>query len=133
METQKRTPIAESFASLSIGLWTVSLIGYLTSGISWMMYFLIVIGVISMLLAIYLLLPWHWKQESVVGYLERGGTIGFLKLLVWLIVLVIFGVGLVQTKIIWMIITGLVTSIIAFIVFYVGLGRMKKGDGKTIT
>ena len=128
MEIQKRALTAESFATLSIGLWTVSLIRYLTSGISWMTYFLIVVGAISILFVVYLILPSHWKQESVLGYLERNKIIRVIKLLVWLIVLVTFGIQLVQIKIIWMVITGLITTIIAFVVFCVGLWRMNKGN-----
>ncbi len=128
MEIQKRTLMAESFVALSIGLWTVSLIRYLTSGISWMTYFLIVVGAISILLAVYLILPSNLKQELVLGYLERNKIIRVIKLSVWLIVLVTFGIQLVQTKIIWMIITGLITTIIAFVVFNVGLWGMNKDN-----
>ncbi|MFC1955538.1 hypothetical protein ACFLWZ_03255 [Chloroflexota bacterium] len=116
---------AESFASLSIGLWTVSLIGYLTSGISWATYFLGIIGIISALLGTYLILPWNWRQKLVLEFLENKKR-RMAKLLIWLIVIATFGVGLIQTKVIWLIFTGLITMTIAVVVFYVGLFRMNK-------
>jgi len=124
METKAST--AESFATLAIGLWTVSLINYLTSGISGLTYFLIVVGAISALFGLYLILPYRWKQEPLLEFLKRHGVIRAVKSLAWLLVLVIFGIGLVQSKIIWLIITGLITMIIAFVVFYVGIWRMNK-------
>lgn len=127
---QHKYSTAESFASLSIGLWAVSLIGYLTLGITWATYFLAIVGAISALLSIYLILPWNGKQKSVLGFLETNKIIGIIKLLVWLIVLAVFGVSLIQTKVIWLIVAGLITIIIAFIVFYVGIWRMSKNNRK---
>jgi len=127
---QHKYSTAESFASLSIGLWAVSLIGYLTSGIPWATYFLAIVGAISALLSIYLILPWNGRQKSVLGFLKTNKIIGIVKLLVWLIVLAVFGVSLIQTKVIWLIVAGLITIIIAFIVFYVGIWRMNKNNRK---
>ena len=131
---QYKNSAAESFASLSFGLWTVSLIGYLSSGISWTTYFLVVVGAISALfstyLSIYLVLPWDWKQKSVLKYLETNQTIKVTKFLVWLIILTAFAVMLVQTKVGWLIATGLIIIIIAFISFYVGLWKTGKDYGR---
>ena len=112
-----KTSTAESFASLSIGLWTVSLIGYLSSGISCTTYLLIVVGAIFALLSLYLVLPWNWKQKSALEFLEKYKITRFAKPLIWLIVLAVFGVALVQTKIIWLRPIGLITTIIAWVVF----------------
>ena len=125
MDTRAST--SQSFAGLAIGLWTVSLIGYLTSGISGLTYVLIVFGGICALFGLYLILHFPWKQESTLEFLRRHRVIRLVKLLGWFIVLVMFGVGLVQTKVVWLVITGLITIvIIAFVVFFVGLRRMNK-------
>lgn len=118
---------AEPFASLAIGLWTVSLISYLASptrGVTWDVYFLFVLGVISALLSVYLILPWNWKQESVLESLKRDKTVNIVKLIAWAIVIVVFGFRLVQTGIIWLFLTGLLTMFMALIVLFVGLFRM---------
>ena len=122
-EREFKNLTAGSFASLSIGLWAVSLIGYLTLGITWATYFLAIVGAISALLSIYLILPWNGRQKSVLGFLKTNKIIGIVKLLVWLIVLAVFGVSLIQTKVIWLIVAGLIIVIIAFIVFCVGTSK----------
>ena len=129
METKHSA--AESFATLALGLWTVALIDYLRSGISCSAVFLIVIGSISALFALYFILPRSWKQESILSYFQRKNTLKVIKSVGWLIVSLVFGVGLVQSKVIWLIIVGLITMIIAFVVFYVSLWRMNRKVGKT--
>jgi len=129
-EREYRNLTAESFAGLSIGLWTVSLIGYLTSGVTGATYFLAVVGAISVLISIYLMLPWNLGQKSALKFLETNKIMSIVKLLVWLIVILAFGVNLIQTKIIWLIIAGLITMILAFIVFYVVLFRTSKDKRK---
>ncbi len=123
---EHKNSTAESFASLSIGLWTVSLIGYSTSGISWGTYFLVILGAISALLSIYLIVPKIPGKESVLECLETNKIIRFIKPFIWLIVLAVFGVRLVQTKVIWLIFTGLITIVMALIVFYVSLWKTGK-------
>jgi len=125
---QYKNSTAESFASLSIGLWAVSLIGYLTSAISWETYLLAIIGAISALFSLYLIAPPNWKQKSVLESLKSNQITKIVKLLVWLIVILLFGVNLFQTKVIWLIVTGLITMVIAFIVFYIGIFRLKKDN-----
>ena len=114
---------AETFASLSLGLWAVALVGYLTSGISWMTYFLVIIGAMSALFGIYLVLRWNWKKKQVLEYLKTKRIIKVVKLLVWLVVLAIFAVNLIQTGVGWLIVTGLIIAIIAVIVFCVGISK----------
>jgi hypothetical protein len=126
--TQKSA--AASFVSLSIGLWTVAVIGYLNSGVSWMTYFLNIVGALSALLSIYLILRWNWGQKQVLEFLETKQIIKIVKFLLWYTVLGVFGVGLVQTKVLWLIITGEIIVIIAAIVLYVGIWRLKKDDDK---
>ena len=127
METKYST--AESFGTLTIGFWTVSLISYLTSGTSGWIYFLIALGAISALFGLYLILPCRWAQESTLELLRRRGVLRIVKVLGWLLVIVVFGVGLVLSKILWMIIAGMITMIIAYIVFYVGIWKMNKDKG----
>ena len=129
---QHKYSTAESFVSLSIGLWVVALIGYQTSVIPCVIYFLAVVGVISVLLSGYLILPlesWNRRQRSVFEFLKRNTIIGIVKLLVWSIMLVLFGVSLIQTGVVWLILTGLITFIIPFIVvlivFAVGIRKPK--------
>lgn len=129
-EIEHRNLTAETFASLCLGLWTVALVGYLSSGISWETYFLVIVGVVSALFGIYLVLRRNWKQKQVLKYLETNRIIKTIKFLVWLIVILIFGVNLLQTKVGWLIVTGLITMIIALAVFYVGLFRVGKDKRK---
>ena len=129
-EREYRNLTAESFTGLSVGLWTVSLVGYLTSGVTGATYFLAVVGAISVLISIYLMLLWNLGQKSVLKFLGTNKIINIVKLLVWLIVILTFGVNLVQTKVIWLIVTGLITMILAIIVFYVALFRMSKDKRK---
>ena len=49
-----------------------------------------------------------------------------MKSLGWLIVGLVFGVALVQSKISWMMVAGLITMIIAFVAFYVAMFRFGK-------
>ncbi len=123
---RSKASTAESFASLSIGLLTVSLIGYLSSGISCGFYFLIVVGAISALFSFYLVLPWNWKQKSALEFLEKYKITRLAKPLIWLIVLAVFGVVLVQTKITWLISIGLITTVIAWVVFVFVLAEILK-------
>jgi len=121
-----RNATAEFFATLAVGLWSVSLIGYLSSVISGVIYFLAAVGVISALFALYMILPIQWGQESLSQRITRRGYLRIVKSLGWLIVGLVFGVALVQTKISWMIVTGLITMIIAFIGFYAAIWRLGK-------
>ena len=125
-QIEKLRATAASFASSSIGLWTVALVGYLTSGASWETYFLVTLGTISMMLSVYLVLPTPWKQVSTLEFLEKQKIISLAKMISWLIVLLVFGIRLLQTKILWLIITGGFTVIIAYVVLYVGFWRMIK-------
>jgi len=128
---QCKTSTAESYASLSIGLWTVSLIGYLSSGISCGTYFLIVVGTISASLSIYLALPWNWKQKLVLEFLEKCKITVSAKPLIWLIVLAVFGVALVKTEIIWLRPVGLITTVMAWVVFvFAWADGLKTARGK---
>jgi uncharacterized membrane protein len=100
-------------------LWTVALIGYYTS----LNYFLAIVGITFALFSGYLIVPRDWKQKSVLKYLKKNKITRFAKLLGWYTVLWIFGARLVQTKVIWLIVIGIITIIIAVIVLYVGLWR----------
>ncbi len=136
METKEqieryKTSAAESFASLSIGLWTVSIIGYLSSGISLTTYLLSIGGAISVLFCVYLLLPWNWKKKTVLESLKINKIIRMIKLLVWYIVLWVFWAALMQTKVIWLMVTGTITISIIIIVFYIVLARTKKDTAGT--
>lgn len=125
-----RYTTAESFATLTMGLWSVALIGHLSAGVSGVSYFLAVVGVISALFALYLVLPTQWGQEALSEWITRRAYLRVVKSLGWLIVGLVFGAALLQSGISWMMITGLTTMIIAFIVFYASiwrLGRGKKG------
>lgn len=126
METKHSA--AKSFASLAIGLWTVSLIGHLTGVISGLTYFLVAVGAVSALFGSYLVMPWRWAQESTLELLKRRRILRVIELLGWFLVVVIFGVGLMQSKIGWMIVAGLIAMIIALIVFYVGIFMASKGQ-----
>lgn len=127
-EQEKRT--AKSFASLSIGLWTVSLIGYLTSGISWHTYFLVVVGTLFSVFGLYLILPWDWKQKQYLQYLEAHQIMKVTELLGWLVVLMAFVVRLIQSKVGWLIVIGLTITISAFVIFLAGLSRTGNHNGK---
>ena len=123
-----RNATAASFATLAIGLWSVSLISYLSSGISGWVYFLAVFGAIFGLFTLYLILPTRWGQESLSQSIARRGYLKIAKSLGWSIVGAVFGVGLVQSKVPWMIIAGLITMIIAAVGFYVAIWPLRKSN-----
>lgn len=112
---------AESFASLSIGLWTVSLIGYLSSGISWETYPLAIGGLISTLFSGYLIVHCDWKQRPVLEFLETKQIIKSAKSLGWCIVLLVFATRLLHTEVGWLKVTGLIVAIIPVIIFNASL------------
>jgi len=123
-----RYATAESFATLAIGLWSVSLISYLSSGISGWVYFLAVIGAIFGLFTLYIILPPQWCQESISERITKRGYLRIVKSLGWLIVGLVFGVGLVQSKVPWMIIAGLITMIVSVVGFYVAIWPLRKNN-----
>jgi len=136
METKEqvrryKNSVAESFASLSFGLWAVSIIGYISSGVYLAMYVLVIAGAISALfsiyLSVYLVLPWDWKQQLVLRFLETKKVMNATKLVIWLIILATFAVGIMQTEVVLLMFIGLIIVAIAFIVFfYVSIFRMEK-------
>jgi hypothetical protein len=136
-EKTLRNSTAESLATLAIGTWTIVLIGYTTSisndtwanyysNLSWINYLLAALGGVFVVLGLYLMLCWDWKQKSVLTFLERTKTIGFIKLIGWLIILVIFALGLVQTGNVLLYLIGMITFLIAFIIFFIGLFKINK-------
>lgn len=120
--------VAEAFGSLSLGLWSVALIGYLTSGVTWATYFLVVVGAIFTVFGIYFILPWEWdwKQKQCLKSLEAHPVMKVTKSLGWFIVLAIFGVGLIQSKVGWLIVIGLIAAITSYAIFLVGLSGIGK-------
>jgi len=127
-EKALRNSTAESFASLSIGLWTISLIGYLKAGFSWETYFLLVVGCITIFLGLYLILPWNWRQKSVLIHLETKRWLKLIKLAIWLIALAVFALRLIQTDVAWLYVLGIIISIIAFFIYFRGLFRLNKNN-----
>ena len=129
-ELERKNLTAESLGSLSLGLWAVALIGYPTSGISWHTYFLVVVGALFAVFGVYFILPWDWKQRQCLKYLEAHQIMKITKSLGWFVVLVVFGVGLIQSKVGWLIVIGLTITIIAYVVFLAGLSRTGRHNGK---
>lgn len=126
---QYRNSTAKAFASLPLGLWSVSLIGYLTSGVSWSTYFLVIAGILSTLFVIYLRLPWDWKRKQLLDYLSEDKAITeIVESLGWFIVLAVFATGLIQTKVIWLILTGIIVGGIAYLNFLISI--IKRGKDK---
>lgn len=123
-----RNAAAESFATLAIGLCSVSLIIYLSSGILGWVYFLAVIGTMFGLFTLYLVLPTQWGQESLSQRIARRGYLRIAKSLGWQIVGLVFGVSLVQSKVGWMIVAGLITMIIAVVGFHAAIWPLRKGS-----
>jgi hypothetical protein len=123
-----RYSAVESFATLAIGLWSVALIDYLSSGISGLVYFLAVVGVVFGLLTLYLILPTKWGQESLSQSIARRGYLRIAKSLGWLIIGLVFGVALAQSKVPWMIVAGLITMIVSVVGFYVAIWPLRKGN-----
>lgn len=123
---QYKNSTAGSFASLSLGLWAVALVGYSGSGISWATYFLVVVGAISALFGVYLILPWDWKQNQTLRYLETKRVMKVAEALGWLIVLAVFAVGLIQTRVYLLIFTGIIIGITAYVVFLISISRIGK-------
>jgi len=118
-----RYATAESFATLTVGLWSVALIGYLSAGITAGTYFLVVVGALCALFALYLVLPTGWRQGLVSKRMVDGGYLRMVKSVGWLTVGLLFGVRLVQSGVVWLVVTGLITMIVAFVVFYIAMFR----------
>jgi hypothetical protein len=119
-----KNSVIESFATLTLGLWSVCLIGYLHSGIDWTVILLIVVGSLSALFAMYIILPDKIGQGVVLAYFKKNNLLKIAKSLGWLIVVLLFGVALVQSEVLWLIIVGLITMIVTFVAFYISLWKI---------
>lgn len=124
MDTKKSA--SEILASLTLGLWTVAIIGYVRSGIDWSSITLFIIGLFTALCAGYFFFPLNWKKESALNLIQGHSILKVAKALGWLIRLLVFGVALVLTKIILFFNIGIIIMIIAFVIFYISMWRINK-------
>jgi hypothetical protein len=122
---QYKKSTAASFASLSLALWAVALIGYSNQGISWATYVLVIVGVITALFSIYCVLPWDWKQNQTLRYLDEKHVMDAAKAVGWFAVLAAFATGLILTKVYWLIIIGILLGIFSYIIFLVSVYRIR--------
>ncbi len=127
--TQYKSLVAESFGSLSIGIFGVSLVG----DIQWATTLLIIIGVIIGLCGIYVLLPYNLNQEWFLKEVAGPRNMAIFKRFGWFIVVVMFGYSLTQTGVIWMIGIGLLSVFLSYVVFYISLWRFMDKRKKGLT
>lgn len=117
---QYKNSVAENFGNLSLGLFAVSLIG----SVQWATIVLIIFGVISALCGIYVIFPRDLKHEWFLRNVATPKNMAIFKRVGWLIVLVMFGVSLTQTGMIWLRVIGILFAISAYVVFYISIWRL---------
>ena len=120
-QRQCRNKTAKSLGRLSIGIFTVSLLG----DTQWLTITLIVFGVILALIGVYLIIPGSPKHESFL----RERDMDIAEALGWFIVLSLFGLRLIQKGVVWLTIVGILFVIVAYIVFVVSLLRKRSKEG----
>jgi cation transport ATPase len=133
MDTEEKKYIkstAGSFASLSLALWAVALIGYSNQGISWATYVLVIVGVITALFSIYIVLPLDWKQSQTLRYLEKKYAMDAAKAVGWFAVLAAFAASLILTKVLWLMIIGIILGIFAYVILLISVFTLCKDEKK---
>ncbi|MBA7674707.1 hypothetical protein ES703_82928 [subsurface metagenome] len=118
---QYRNSVAESFGSLSLGIFAVSLV----SSAQWSSIVLIIFGIMFALCGIYIIFPRDLKQEWLLENAAAPRHMAIYKRIGWLIVLAMFGYSLTQTGITWLRVIGILFAILAYVVFYISLLRLK--------
>ena len=106
-QRQCRNKTAKSLGRLSIGIFTVSLLG----DTQWLTIILIIFGVILALSWIYLIVPLNLNQEQflrIVTTKQDVDFMGFIEDIGWLILLALFGLKLIQKDVIWLRIIGII-------------------------
>jgi hypothetical protein len=114
-----RNSAVGSFISFSIGLWTISLITFKQAGVSWEVYFMGVLGILSLIFSLLLFLRCNFIKNGVLPYLKKDRTMPIIKLIAWYMVVAAFIVRLFQTEVAWLIVAGLFTMIISVIILLV--------------
>ena len=118
---QYRNSVAESFGSLSLGIFAVSLVG----SAQWSSIVLIIFGMMFALCGLYIIFPRDLKQEWLLENVAAPRHMAIYKRIGWLIVLAMFGYSLTQTGIIWLRVIGILFAILAYVVFYISLFTLK--------
>jgi len=117
---QYKNSVAESFGSLSLGVFAASLIG----SVQWATIVLIIFGVLFALCGIYIIFTRNLKQEWFLRNVATKRNMAIFKRVGWLIVLVMFSYSLTQTGIIWLLIIGIIFAILAYVIFYISIWRI---------
>lgn len=126
---QYKNSVAENFGSLSLGIFAVSLIG----SVQWATIVLIILAVIFALCAIYIRVPHDLKQKWFLRKVATPENMSIFKRVGWLIVIVMFGYGLMQTDTIWLRVIGILFAISAYVVFYISIYRLRDKKSRKLT
>ncbi len=119
---EQKKSTAALLGRLSIGIFTVSLLG----DTQWLTITLIIFGVILALSGIYLRVPCNLKQEWFLCKVADERTMSNLEAFSWLCILALFGIKLIQTGMMWLKIIGILFAIFAYIVLVVSIWRTGK-------
>lgn len=123
--TEQEKSTAEKFASPSIAMFATSLIVYER----WYSIALVVCGSLFALFSLYLLLPCDWKKSWFLKQVGETQTTVLLKYFGWFLVLAALGTNLIQTRITWLWIFGIIFAVLAYFVLFYGTLKGGKSNG----
>ena len=126
---QYRNSVAETFGSLSLGIFAVSLIG----SVQWATIVLVLFGVLSALCGIYIVFAHDFGQGWFLRNVATAKNMAVFKRVGWLIVLAMFGYSLTQTGIIWLQVIGILFAFLAYVVFYISVRRLTDKRSRKLT
>lgn len=118
---QYKNSVAETFVSLSLGTFGVSLIG----SEQWATIVLIIFGMMFALFGIYIRLPCDLKQDWLLKKVAAPKHMAIYNAITWFIVGAMFGFSLTQTGITWLWVIGILFAILAYAVLLISLLRLK--------
>ncbi|MFC1977387.1 hypothetical protein ACFLWS_03870 [Chloroflexota bacterium] len=122
---QYKNSVAETFGSLSIGLFTAALIG----SVDWATVLLIIFGAIFTLCGIYIFVPLDLRQQWFLANIATKKRTGVFKSVGWFIVVIMFAYNLTQTGVTWQLFVGIIFIGFSYVVLSLSIW---KGWGKAL-
>jgi hypothetical protein len=111
--TQHSKLVAENFATLALGIFSIALI----AADLWARVFLIIFGAIFLMIGIYLFIPCNFKREWFLVNVAKRRNLSIFKYVGWFAILSRFGYDLFSTNVNGLKILGYIIIAVAFIVF----------------
>ena len=120
---------AESYGGLSLGLFATALL----PDALWQILSLVTLGALFALSGLYLILPCGWKRKGfpkgVALWLAKEKQVKYVKGVAWFIVLAVFGINLIQTRINWLVILGVICACLGYAILLFGIWKgSQKGN-----